>query len=413
MQYAEDNIDVMDKTYAIHEDFLPDVEKKLNRIIRKCEKYGNPFAYEIVGTEMRFVEDEETVALSGTWHKFFLVKVNGVARIANWEFIATLDIRSGGNVIRRYNNDVEIPECYKTSPNVCGHCNTARPRNNLYLIRNVETGEFKQVGGNCLASYTHGLNLEYIVKWIDGITELEKCDGIFYGAGATTYHSVKEVVYLASVIIDKVGYLRKDPYSFNLSTKDMVCTMLGYGVIAFDVDKKVEMLNKKLENHSFDVRFTRADFDYHTEKIQPVIDYYKDLEDRSEFTHNVQVIIKDGLATYKDLGYLCYLPQGYAKHIEREAEKATRQTEKREHWGEIGKRYKDIPVRNVRRVASYETAYGLMYVWQIVTEDGTILTWKTSNYPDEEISTVTFTVKEHGEYKGVPQTVVTRCKFAA
>lgn len=392
-----------DHIYYIHEDFFPSVEKKLNRIANKCKKYGNPFTFDVLGSEMR--QDK------GIWHKFIIVEVEGTAHIDNWEFVATLDIRANGNIIRRYNTEVEIPECYKTSPNICDHCRSARPRKNLYLIRNTESGEFKQVGGSCLNSYTNGLDLEYVVSWIDGLRRLEEYSGVFYGAGGRTYHNVKEVIFYAHVITEKIGYLKNDYYSDSLSTKGMVSTMLRSDIYAGTVEKRVELLNNQLKDHLFEVSFTVSDFAYDPKKIQPVIDYYKGLEDNSEFNHNVKVILEEGYAEYKDLGYLCYLPQGYAKHIEREIERATRLTEKHEHWGEVGKRYKNVPVRNIRKAGCYETVYGLMYVWNIVTEDGTILTWKTSNFPEGEISAVTFTVKEHGEYKGTKQTIVTRCKF--
>lgn len=393
--------------YLIHEDFFPEVEKKLMRIVRKCEKYGNPFTFNVAGTEM--------CERDNAWHKFFIVEVEGTAHIDNWEFIATLDIRAHGNIIRRYNTAVEIPEGFKTSPNICDHCNTSRQRNNLYIIRNIETNEFKQVGGSCLNSYTNGLNLEYIVQWIDGLTSLEEYSGVFFGERATTYHSIEQVISYAHVITEKIGYLKSDPYSFNLSTKDMVKTMLGYGVVAAaTINKRVEILNENLKDHNFNVQFSVSDFiSVNSSKVQAIIDHYKNDSGKSEFAHNVRVILAEGFATHKDLGYLCYLPAGYARHLKQEQEKANRQTEKREHWGEIGKRYKDIPVKSIRKAACYETVYGLMYVWNIVTEDGTVLTWKTSNFPEEKFSTVTFTVKEHSEYKNVPQTIVTRCKFAA
>lgn len=393
--------------FAIHENFYPEVEKKLNRVINKCKKYGNPFTFNIVGTEMR--EDKKNKEIL---HKFFLIEVSGTAHIDNWEFVATLDIRKGGNIVRRFNTEVEIPDYYKTSPNVCDHCGTARPRKNLYLIHNTETGEFKQVGGSCLNSYTNGLSLEYVASWIDGLTKLEESDGIYYGEGGKFYHSVENVIFYAHVIINKLGYLRNDPYSYSLSTKALVSTMLRSDIYASTMEKRVEILNDQLKDHRFNIEFKSAEFSYNPSEIQCVIDYYKSCADDSEFIHNIKVMLEDGFATHKDIGYLCYLPQGYAKHLEREIERAKRAEEKREHFGEIGKRYKNVPVKDIRKAASYETMYGLMHIWQIITEDGLVLTWKTSSHPDNEVSAISFTIKEHSEYKGVPQTIVTRCRFA-
>ena len=40
--------------------FFEDVEKKLKRIGRKCEKHGNSFVYNVIGTEIKEVIDKET-----------------------------------------------------------------------------------------------------------------------------------------------------------------------------------------------------------------------------------------------------------------------------------------------------------------------------------------------------------------
>ena len=57
--------------------------------------------------------------------------------------------------------------------------------------------------------------------------------------------------------------------------------------------------------------------------------------------------------------------------------------------------------------------YGLMFVYKIVLENGDILIWKTSKWidNDEQVSSITFTVKSHEEYKNIKQTEVTRCKL--
>lgn len=398
--------------FYIHENFFPEVEKKINRVIKKCEKYGNPFTFNIIGTEMRedsrADHDNKHNRYNGIFHKFIIIEVNGEAKVGNWEFIATLDVRSNGNVIRRYNNDVKLPDYFKTSPDVCDHCRTVRNRKSLYVVRNTDTGDFKQVGGDCLMSYT-GIDVSYAAAIMSGIDFLCKYNNLYDGNNSSSqrYYSVKDVVSYAATIINKVGYFNvENP----LPTRWMVHDMLFEG----SIEKGVKELNEDLKDHSFDTFFTVEDFTTdNSEEVDTIINYYMSLPSDNEFVHNVKTIISDEYITYKDLGYLCYAPQGYAKHIEREVERAKRMTEKREHWGEVGKRYKNVPVQNIRKVASYETYYGVMHIWQIVTEDGIVLTWKSGNFPEDNASSVTFTIKEHGEYRGVPQTVVTRCKFVA
>ena len=155
--------------YEIYEDFFPDVEKKLNRVAKKCVKHGNDFVFEVKGEEIREKYDSQIGVKK--YYKFILVDVEGTAKIDNWECIAVLEVHGSGNIIRRINTEVEIPERFKTSENVCEHCNSNRRRNNLYVIHNTKTDEWKQVGGDCLKLYTGGLNLEYVTAWLDGITD--------------------------------------------------------------------------------------------------------------------------------------------------------------------------------------------------------------------------------------------------
>jgi hypothetical protein len=169
--------------YAIYEEFLPDVEKKLKRIARKCERHGNPFTFEIKGEEIRAIRKHDSTAMVGMpnpveYYKFVLIDVEGTARIDSWECLAVMEVHDVGNVIRRINTEVEIPERFRTSENICEHCNSKRNRNNLFVIHNTKTDEWKQVGGDCLKLYTNGLNMEYITAWLDGITELEENDGV-------------------------------------------------------------------------------------------------------------------------------------------------------------------------------------------------------------------------------------------
>lgn len=50
--------DNQERTYKIHEDRMKELEKKLKRIQRKCKKYGNPFTYEVVGSEVVNIEKD-------------------------------------------------------------------------------------------------------------------------------------------------------------------------------------------------------------------------------------------------------------------------------------------------------------------------------------------------------------------
>lgn len=392
--------------YRIYEEFYEDVEKKLNRIRKKCEKNGNPFIFEIVGEEIKEVEDE--VTKRKTYYKFIVVEVEGTAKINNYECVAVLENHKEGNVIRRINNDIDIPERFRYTDNFCEHCKSKRRRNELYIIHNTETDEFKQVGSNCLMLYTNGLNAEYVAGYIDGITELEEFDG-FIGGGGKYYISVDDVLSYATEIINKMGYFNTNS---NCPTKYLVSDMLN---TYYTFDDKLYHINKKLKNNNFVIDFNKDDFykDSTEKTVDNIINYYLSLDNDSEFINNVQVILKDRFVEHHNIGFLCYLPEGYFKYIKKEIEKAEQRkiNEESKHFGEIGKRYKDINIYDISILTSYETMFGTCFIYKIILNTNDVLIWKSSKWIEnlDKAKNITFTVKSHTEFKGVKQTEVTRC----
>ena len=387
--------------YAIYEDFYPDVEKKLKRVAKKCIKHGNDFTFEVKGEEIREEYDKELDWKK--YYKFILVEVDGTAKIDNWECIAVLENHDAGNIIRRINTEIDIPKRFKHTENVCEHCNTRRQRNNLYVIHNIETDEWKQVGGSCLKLYTGGLSMEYVAAYMDGITELEEFDGIV-GRGKAYYH-VEEVLAYAVEVINKTGYFNAQSA---IPTKYIVSKLMED-----NLGRAIEHINEEFKDARLNVRISEHDFhkDNTEAVVENIIDYYKNLEDESEFIHNVKVMLNEGYVLPKNFGFLSYLPEGYAKHIQKEAEKAKKV--ETNHFGEVGKRYKDKVIKDVTLITSWETQWGITHIYKIILEDNSILTWKTNNYlyleDGEKFDKISFTVKEHKEYKNEKQTEVTRC----
>lgn len=99
-----------------------------------------------------------------------------------------------------------------------------------------------------------------------------------------------------------------------------------------------------------------------------------------------------------------------------------RASSKSQHIGSVGDKIEKTVT--LTRISSYVTSYTYYgeehFVYNFVDEFGNVLVWKTSKAPDEfnnelkKDSTVTVkgTIKEHSEYNGEPQTVLTRCKIS-
>ena len=160
--------------YMIFEGFIDELMKKLTLIENKCRKYGIDCKVELTGNE-----EIRTLVQKADGHeiehhlRYVEVEAEGKAQINGWEWLASVESTEKGNIIHSA-SDIEIPTKYYTSDCYCEHCNTNRWRKYLYLVKNVESGEIKQVGKSCLADYTHGMNADMIAQYRSLFTGLEE-----------------------------------------------------------------------------------------------------------------------------------------------------------------------------------------------------------------------------------------------
>lgn len=84
-----------------------------------------------------------------------------------------------------------------------------------------------------------------------------------------------------------------------------------------------------------------------------------------------------------------------------------------EHVGAVGEKVNmELTLEHIRY---YDTHFGTTWVYSFKDENGNTLVWKTSAHQEVEEGNkfhVKGTIKEHGEYRGTKQTVLTRCKIA-
>ena len=81
-----------------------------------------------------------------------------------------------------------------------------------------------------------------------------------------------------------------------------------------------------------------------------------------------------------------------------------------EFVGEVGDRIEET--LTVTKAITLEGYYGTSMMHIMEDESGNVYVWitKAKNYPEGKVVTLRGTVKEHKEYKGTKQTVLTRCK---
>jgi hypothetical protein len=147
----------------------------------------------------------------------------------------------------------------------------------------------------------------------------------------------------------------------------------------------------------------------------------KPAEERNDFEHNMHVASKGDVMNLKNSGLAAYIVAGYLKEQERlvraKAFRGRDLTASR-HFGDVGEKvlFKAVVI-DVKHI---DSQYGTTTLVKLLTEDGNVATWFASNAPEsvenamnaEEppVFNIVGTIKDHGVFKDVQQTQLTRCK---
>lgn len=388
--------------YEIFEANMDRLEKKLKRIEAKCSKYGCEFHYQKIGETYETVHDLNGELATG---RFILVEAEGVAKLNDWEFVATVQHESPVNVIRSFKTEYAIPERYYTAEPVCEHCGSNRRRKDTYIVRNTVTGEFKQVGRSCLKDFTGGLDASAVAQYISFFDELISGKGIDVGDfRCCRYYPVVEVLQYAVESVNMYGYVKShDEYgnTNSNSTKSVVCGMLS---------RNAEVV-KRCNEDGFN--FGREG---NNEKANEIVKYVSGMETQFGYVSNLKALVGKEFCSWRDIGIVCSAVACYDKEVERQNKKRMQEEENatlQNAWfGCVGDRVA-VDCKSCKLLTSWDSQYGTTYLYKFVSANGYVFTWKTSKGLDvENVRGLVGTVKNRSEYNGWKQTELTRCKVS-
>lgn len=398
--------------YLIYEGNMERLQKKIKRIENKCKKYGNTeFKFEIKGEQYK----EHKVDGECFNNKYYIVEVEGIAKVNDWVFVATIQHKDNGNIIRQFKTDIEIPEIYRSTDSICEHCNIRRLRKDTYLIFNEITKEFKQVGKSCLNDFTNGLSAENIaqyISWFDEVIEGQEVGGL----NSRKYYSVKEIILNAIETIKHYGFISK---AMTMESNDRFIQTTTERVMEFMFPS--HYMNRKEILQEMEKINYNAESEENKAELNKMLKWLYETDNSSQYIYNLKTTVADGYCEFRDFGLLVSLPSAYFKAFEREQDRLLREQKRAEkqqlnknkqHIGIVGERL-DIDISSVECVTSFPTDYGLMMIYRFETVSGCVLIWKTSKYIEhiDKVKKIKATIKAHNEYKEEKQTEISRVKI--
>ena len=409
--------------YAIPEVNMESLEKKLTRIRNKCEKYGLDFRYERTGEHFETVTlDVPTGQYDYTGQpitkrrtqvvRFIDIEVEGKAEVSGWRFAASLEYTKEGNFIHGVEG-VEVPERFYSCEPWCEHCKTRRDRRSSYIVQNIETGEFKQVGKSCLKDFTHGMSAEGVAHFESFFKELEEARDGGSWSGASLYYNVHDFLVTAAETIRLFGYVRSTDSGMSTAyMSEMLFRVENNMRLPFNYADEIRMMYEDAVERGFDT------------KRQESIDLAENArkwiianEKNDNYFHNLKVACLQKY-TAGDFGLLVSIFPTYNRELEWEAERKERERKEAEarakssYMGNVGDKVSFV-CADYRLITSWKTQWGRTYVFKLTSEEGLEATWKTSNWIDDGVigKTVSGTIKELKEFRGIKQTELTRCRI--
>lgn len=273
---------------------------------------------------------------------------------------------------------------YKSITRSCHHCNTDRPRRKMFVLKNNESGEYVQVGKSCLKDYTGHSVLDSVkgcALWFD-LRDHENDEMKSFTRSPDLGEQNEEIIGLAIRSINERGYVNKAEAEekWIMSTADHVRKMAG-------------------TQRATDEEKAQA-----TKIIEWAMNEYAD--ETNSFALNVTTILENGFVNTNRYGFVACLPAMKLRADERAAANALNATS--EYFGKVKERMTiEAEVIGVNYIESF---YGMTSLYTLRVGKN-IAKWFASNNILEvgETYTLKATVKDHDEFRGTKQTILTRC----
>jgi hypothetical protein len=315
-----------------------------------------------------------------------------------WRFVATLNFEQGGTVVRTVPGE-ELGG-YRPADQVCDQCHTVRERLETFVVRNDVTGEYKQVGRNCLALF-------FGIKPSLWIYEL----GIKAGEGGPARIEVESVrnIVAAALAVSKggAGYVSKAAAEFGGESTATDARACLYEVVYGTGPDAKERQRQLGEWRSVQWHYLNED----TTTVDAVIEAAQAITGHTDYAENVRVLAASEYVSVKNIGFVASFVAVYNRAIQREAEHQVRAARVQEFIGQVGDK-KVTTTGTVVAKRFIEGAYGTTTLIEWLTDEGLTCKWFSSNaleVVEGDRITVNGTIKKHDEYQGRKATVFTRC----
>jgi hypothetical protein len=357
-------------TKYILEDFL----NILKRSEKRAERRGIPFEFRASDPVAQTlpsgeVEYKTTFDISDDW-------------FSEWAILGHKSIDDTQTVLV-FGSD--IPMEHRTETMHCDHCNTNRRRHKVFILKNKVTDAHMQVGSTCIDAFV-GAPKGTAELYSDLAEEIDAFQSRDCGHVALHY-DIEAYMAVAAMAIREYGFVKNDPYMDGVSTKESVNSYF------YDLHKGYNGPQP-----------TQADKDM----ASAVIAWGRNLPQVSnDYMFNLASVLGgDTISPKCSGGIACSAVPAYLR--------ATRTVDdglQSKFMGALGDRIEFECT--VTRATEMDTDFGTSTLYVLRDGQGNMYKWFATGCGHMSVADkvrIKGTVKKHEEYKGVEQTVLSRCK---
>lgn len=398
---------LLTKEYRIPHDNFKTFISKIDNLNRKAQKlHCTPIVANVIKTDNEKQEDGSIIV-------YRTVAILGEApMLNNWvlsAIIQHLGTPSTGiiNVIRTVPGMSVDVEYYHTASSNCYHCNVDRLRKETFVVSNIVTGAQNQVGRSCLRDFTGHSSPHTLAAWAEELSIFDEwCENPSggYSSGSKLY-PLKDYLEWVTKNVREYGWV-----SATHAREEG-------GVATAHRAWSDMIMNKSLRDiNEFptydDIKLTEQIYTYIRKRCLAA-----DFNPVNDYMSNIQSIARADIVDSKLIGLAASMYIVHANHMKREIAKANRvDLSRSHHLGSPGDKLTFDAL--VLSITPFDSSFGVSELISLVDEDGNVLVWMKSpgsKYITELTSgkrVVAYgTIKKHNEYKGIKQTVLTRCKI--
>ena len=375
--------------------------KELKSFNRKAERNNITINFKEVGKTIVVLSHSNTALTC------VKVEIDGYISKDDWTVIGHIDHDSdlGSNLLFSYGDEL-IPIKYANADTArCDHCKSHRKRNRCFIVK--KDNDYKIIGSSCIKEYTGiepGVILAYnAIKCYLQTEESLQSDEYY---GKCDKHSL--MINIHDYLMFVLAEINTTGYISNSKAKDMNVESTAY--TAADLYRKYGDI-KGCYN------FDEETFAVYDNKVVEVIEWIRSYNSKeyNEYIFNLKTMTKSDYCDPKFCGYLASLFSVYDKCV---IAKNKTIPQGNEFVGEVKSKV-TFQIKSAQLIAtsSMPVAYGTYahsYGYKFTDEDNHIFVWwasKEINITDIENKMLTGTVKDHNEYRGIKQTIITRCKI--